>query len=75
MCVQSFDGQLTFYEQDQMLFRLHLPEFLVPGPLLHCPGTDQLITCTAAYDVQSFLFQKLAVAADTGAQAKRPFIP
>ena len=54
MCVQSMDGQLSFFHHDSAMFTCFLPDFLVPGPFSYVPQTDSLITVNSAHMVQAF---------------------
>jgi hypothetical protein len=35
VCVQSYDGQLSFFEGEAHAFSRFLPDFLIPGPLCY----------------------------------------
>ncbi|KAL0477411.1 peptidyl-tRNA hydrolaseB1 [Acrasis kona] len=35
ICIQSFDGQLAFYEQDHFIFARYITDSLVPGPICY----------------------------------------
>lgn len=35
ICVQSYDGQLSFFEGEVPSFSRFLPNFLVPGPICY----------------------------------------
>ncbi|GMH42672.1 hypothetical protein BSKO_10591 [Bryopsis sp. KO-2023] len=67
ICVQSYDGQLSFFEQESEAFSRYLPGFLVPGPLCYCQPTDSFITCNAAFELECYKYQVLAAA--TGEKA------
>lgn len=66
ICVQSFDGQLSVFHQESFLFSSLLPGFLVPGPLAYCPQSDSIVTCNAAFELESFKFSTLAAASGGG---------
>jgi Bardet-Biedl syndrome 9 protein len=50
ICVQSFDGVLSFFEQDVFAFTRYLNNFLLPGPLCYVSRTDSFITCTSSME-------------------------
>lgn len=62
ICVQSMDGQLSFYERETLAFSRFLPQFLLPGPLCYNPTLDCIITCSSAYEVECYKYQTLAAA-------------
>eukprot|EP00803_Ostreobium_quekettii_P005345 evm.model.scf_3119EXC.1 EVM.evm.TU.scf_3119EXC.1 scf_3119EXC:983-9869(+) len=68
ICVQSYDGQLSFLEQESTAFTRHMPNFLIPGPLCYCSQTDSFITCNAALELVCYKYQMLAAA--NGAASK-----
>ena len=61
MCVQSMDGQLSFFSQESHTFDCFLPDFLLPGPLAYLPKTDALVTVNSAHYLQVFRYQALSV--------------
>eukprot|EP01029_Cantina_marsupialis_P027768 TRINITY_DN7737_c0_g1_i1.p1 TRINITY_DN7737_c0_g1~~TRINITY_DN7737_c0_g1_i1.p1 ORF type:complete len:875 (+),score=267.96 TRINITY_DN7737_c0_g1_i1:112-2736(+) len=85
ICVQSMDGQLSFFEHDRHAFTRVLPNCLIPGPLAYCEKTDSIITCNSAYEVESYKYQLLATASagraapgqidNSGLQKLRPVKP
>lgn len=52
ICVQSFDGVLSVFEQEQFAFTRYLNNFLVPGPLCYIHRNDCFVTANAAMEVQ-----------------------
>ena len=62
ICVQSMDGQLSFYERETLAFSRFLPQFLLPGPLCYSQALDCIITCSSAYEVECYKYQTLAAA-------------
>lgn len=63
ICVQSYDGQLSVYHNETMVFSRFLPNFLVPGPLAYCVQSDSILTCNSAFELESYKFSVLAAAA------------
>ncbi|DBB01694.1 hypothetical protein WJX77_000727 [Trebouxia sp. C0004] len=62
ICVQSMDGQLSFYERETLAFSRFLPQFLLPGPLCYSQALDCIITCSSAYEVECYKYQTVAAA-------------
>lgn len=62
ICVQSYDGQLSFFEQESEVFSRYLPDFLVPGPLCYCTALDSFITCNSAFELECYKYRVLAAA-------------
>ena len=56
ICVQSMDGQLSFFHYDSATFTCFLPEFLLPGPLGYIPQTDSLVTVNSSHILQVFKY-------------------
>ncbi|MEW5301465.1 MAG: hypothetical protein WDW36_004324 [Sanguina aurantia] len=69
-CVQSYDGQLSFFECEVAAFSRFLPSFLIPGPLCYCPQSDSFITCSAAMELECYKYKVLATA--TGEKSSAP---
>jgi len=60
--MQSYDGQLTFFEQEAVAFSRFLPGFLLPGPLCYVAASDSFITSTAGLELVSYSISVLAAA-------------
>jgi Bardet-Biedl syndrome 9 protein len=60
--VQSYDGQLTFFEQEALAFSRFLPNFLLPGPLAYAAASDSFITSTAGLELVAYKYSNLAAA-------------
>ena len=54
ICVQSMDGQLSFFVHESFAFAVFLPDFLTPGPLCYLPRTDCIITANSSRQLQCF---------------------
>ena len=65
MCVQSMDGQLSFFEQDSFAFSRFIPQFLIPGPLCYVKSTDTFITSSSTNFVEAYRYQTLAVSTES----------
>ncbi|EFJ41408.1 Bardet-Biedl syndrome 9 [Volvox carteri f. nagariensis] len=62
ICVQSYDGQLYFFEAEAQAFTRYLPNFLVPGPIAYVDVSDTFITCTAAMELEAYKYKVIAAA-------------
>mmetsp|Transcript_4941 Transcript_4941/g.9082 ORF Transcript_4941/g.9082 Transcript_4941/m.9082 type:complete len:326 (-) Transcript_4941:321-1298(-) len=67
ICVQSYDGQLSFFEHEVVAFSRHLPRFLVPGPMVYAEASDLIVVATASFEIEAFKYKVLAAAAASGA--------
>ena len=54
VCVQSMDGQLSFFVHESFAFAVFLPDFLTPGPLCYLPRTDSIVTANSSRQLQCF---------------------
>ncbi len=73
VCVQSMDGQISFYTRGSHSFSCFLPDFLLPGPLAYAPRTDSLITLNSAHILQVFRYETLAVVGGAGKDTGKKF--
>eukprot|EP00698_Gefionella_okellyi_P022861 TRINITY_DN7657_c0_g1_i1.p1 TRINITY_DN7657_c0_g1~~TRINITY_DN7657_c0_g1_i1.p1 ORF type:complete len:857 (+),score=195.62 TRINITY_DN7657_c0_g1_i1:219-2789(+) len=78
ICVQSMDGQLSFFEQMSSAFSRYLPNFLLPGPICYVSKIDSLLTFSSRMSVDCYKYQVLAAAksdtkpAAAGADSDQP---
>lgn len=61
--VQSYEGQLSFFEQEVPSFSRCLPDFLLPGPLAYVPASDSFVTSTAGLELVAYTHSAIAAAA------------
>lgn len=54
LCVQSLEGRLCFYEQEQVGIVCPLPDFLLPSPVAYVASTDSFVVCDSAWFVRSY---------------------
>lgn len=59
ICIQSSDGALGFYEQENYLFAVQLPGFLIPGPLIYCNSIDCFLICNSNMQIEAYKFSRL----------------
>ncbi len=62
LCVQSLDGNLSFYEQESLAFNRFLPNSLLSGAMAYAPHSDSFIVSTSSWTVESYRYQVLAIA-------------
>lgn len=60
--VQSYDGQLTFFEQEVQSFSRLLPDFLLPGPVAYMTASDSFVTTTAGLELVAYRYNNIAAA-------------
>jgi Bardet-Biedl syndrome 9 protein len=63
ICVQSMDGQLQFFEQDQIAFLHRLDEVLIPGPICYSPQNDSLIVTSTNMEIICYKYHVLSAKA------------
>ncbi|PRP80528.1 hypothetical protein PROFUN_11841 [Planoprotostelium fungivorum] len=61
LCVQSFDGVLSFFEHDHFAFTRYLNNFLLPGPLCYIARTDSFVTANASMEIECYRYHNLAL--------------
>ena len=59
ICIQSSDGALGFYEQENFLFSVQLPGFLIPGPFLYCSSIDSFLFCNSNMQLECYKYSRL----------------
>jgi Bardet-Biedl syndrome 9 protein len=68
LCVQSFDGQLAFFEQDHFVFARYIADSLIPGPICYSKGMDSFVTANSKMEIEAYKYQVLA--ASSGSNEK-----
>lgn len=63
--VQAYDGQLYVFEEGNLIQTTYFEDFLVPGPVQYVSETDSIITCSSAFEVQSYSYKSLTQASQT----------
>eukprot|EP01083_Nonionella_stella_P086920 241654_1 len=64
LCVQSVDGNLSFFDQDHFVFSRFLNGFLVPGPIVYCQKIDSFITVNAEMCIECYKFRVLSTSSE-----------
>lgn len=60
------------YECESLAFARFLPNFLVPGPIAYCEPSDSFITCSSAFELESYKYKGLAAATAERQNADKP---
>lgn len=63
-CVQSLDGTLSFFEQENFAFTRFLPNHLLPSPISYSKTSDSFILSSSSWSLESYRYQVLAIARD-----------
>jgi len=74
ICLQTMDGQLSFFEQEKHLFSRFLSNpqagteehFLLPGPLCYNSSQDSFITSTSTFEVQAYRYSTFTSSSGSG---------
>ncbi|CAG9853875.1 unnamed protein product [Phyllotreta striolata] len=64
ICVQTLDGTLEFFEQENRTFSCSLSNFLLPGPLVFVKKTDSFVTVDGNWSVVSYKYNALSEGGD-----------
>ncbi|XP_060529140.1 protein PTHB1 isoform X3 [Cylas formicarius] len=64
ICVQTLDGLLVFFEQENQGTYVVLPDFLLPGPIVYVKSSDSFVTTNTGWELMSFKYKILSDAAD-----------
>ena len=67
--VQAYDGQVYIFERGSLIQTTFFEDFLVPGPIVFAPDTDSIITCSSAFELQSYSYLSLVQASITKSEA------
>lgn len=67
--VQAYDGQVYIFEHGSLIQTTFFEDFLVPGPIVFAPDTDSIITCSSAFELQSYSYLSLVQASITKSEA------
>jgi len=63
LCVQSMDGQVSFFEQEKPMFSRFFPSttFLVPGHLCYNAKSDGFLTNTSTFEIEFYRYSTFAM--------------
>lgn len=70
--VQSLDGRVSIFRHGELVQATYWEDFLVPGPLAHVSSTDAIVTCSSAFELQSYAYASLLHAVSLGPEAGAP---
>lgn len=59
ICVQSMDGQVSFFHGETLAFARFLNSVLVPGPLCYVPSIDAFCTSSSTMEVHCYSYRQL----------------
>ena len=59
ICVQSVDGALYFIDDESILFKIQLADFLVPGPLVYSAEVDYVIIANSNMEIEAYSYQSM----------------
>jgi|TARA_B110001450_G_C17517196_1_gene438980 hypothetical protein len=57
--VQSVDGALIFIDDESILFKIQLPDYLVPGPMLYSANAGSIIIANSNLEVECYNYQSM----------------
>lgn len=57
--MQSVDGALFFTNDDQVLFKIQLADFLIPGPLLYSASSDCVMVANSNLEIECYNYQSM----------------
>lgn len=57
--MQSIDGALYFFNDDDVLFKIQLPNFLIPGPMVYSKNVESIIVANSNLEVESYNFNSM----------------
>ncbi|KAG5900310.1 hypothetical protein JTB14_026318 [Gonioctena quinquepunctata] len=60
ICVQSLDGMLSFFEQENFNFSCYLPDCLLPSPISYVTRTDSFVTGDANWQISAYKYNYLS---------------
>ncbi|XP_028132016.1 protein PTHB1 isoform X1 [Diabrotica virgifera virgifera] len=60
ICVQSLDGMLSFFEQENQTFCCFLPDFLLPSPMVYVKKTDTFLTLDGSWNIVCYRYNSLS---------------
>ena len=60
ICVQSFDGNLSFYDGEVLTLVFRLENVLLPGPLAYAQQDDVLLIASSSFELRCYQFTDVA---------------
>ena len=60
ICVQSFDGKLSFFDGEALTLVFGLENFLLPGPLAYAQHDDVLLIASSSFELRCYQFTDVA---------------
>jgi Bardet-Biedl syndrome 9 protein len=59
ICAQSVDGALYFIDDESILFKIQLADYLVPGPMIYSSEVDYLIIANSNMELEAYSYQSM----------------
>jgi hypothetical protein len=53
------DGALFFFDREQQLYQIQLPDFLIPGPLIYAQKIDSLVVANTNLELECYRYTSL----------------
>jgi len=64
ICVQSVDGALFFVRQEQQIFQIQLPNYLIPGPLVHLVSRESIVITNTNLELECYKYESMQAFTD-----------
>ena len=71
ICVQSIDGALIMIDFDFVLFKIQLPDYLIPGPLAYAKDTESIIIANSNLEIECYNFMSMKAFTNNDLEAQR----
>jgi len=59
ICVQSVDGALYFINDEHILFKIQLADYLVPGPMLYAQDIDSVVIANSNMEIECYNYHSM----------------
>ena len=53
------DGLLSFYEQQRLMLKINLNDFMLPGPITYVESNETFLLVNPAMELQCYLYNDL----------------
>lgn len=70
-CVQSLDGTLSFFEQENFAFIRFLPNHLLPTQIDYSRTSDSFVLSSSSWTLESYRYQVLAIAREEDSRQEK----
>ena len=69
ICVQSIDGQLSFFNQETPQMQIQLADFYLPGPFIYAEDQDSIVVSNTCYEIECYSYATLNAQANQNKKA------